>query len=253
MQDIKIMTFNIRVSVDKGANDFDKRKVRIFELLENELPDVIGFQEVNDYMRKGLREGLSGYTLAGCGREKNYHGEGATVAFRTDKFEVIEVKNFWLSNTPAVAGSRYVADQSGCPRITTAVLLKPDDAEPFWFINTHLDHEGERARVLGSTQLMQFISECRYPVVMTGDFNALPDDMCIKQITSDKTLKLWDCTESIKGSFHAYRELSEEEMSKIDYIFTNIPDFGEPVLHDDVPVNGTFMSDHRPMSVVFRI
>ncbi len=251
MQDIKIMTFNIQVTFDKAK--FDKRKVRIFEFFEKELPDVVGMQEINDYMRNELRAGLAGYTFVGCGREKNYHGEGAIVAFRRDKFEVIEVKNFWLSNTPSVAGSRYVADQSNCPRITTAVLLKPEDAEPFWFINTHLDHEGEKARVLGSTQLMQFISECKYPAVMTGDFNATPDDMCIKQITADKNLKLFDCTESIKGSFHAYRDVSEEEMSKIDYIFTNIPDFDKPVLHDDVPVDGVFMSDHRPISVTVRM
>ena len=246
MTKLKITSFNIRVNVDKAPNDFDSRKLRIFEFINNEKPDIVGFQEATDYMRACLREGLGGYTVVGCGREKNYRGESAAIAFKTDKFEMIELRQFWLSFEPMRPGSRYEGHQSGCPRITTAVLLKHVDAEkPFWFINTHLDHEGSTGRFLGATQLLQFISELREPCIVTGDFNAEPEDKEMQLLFG----KLTDCTSNIKGSFHGYKELTEGEMSKIDYVLTNFDaKSDEGILHEDAPVNGTFMSDHRPVS-----
>ncbi len=252
MAKIKVTTFNIRVAVDCDGpkNLFSLRKSRIFKFIEEEKPDIIGFQEVSDSQRNSLREEMKGYTLVGCGREKNLHGESVTLAYRTDKFELIELKNFWLSMTPDKPGSRYMPDQSNCPRVTTAALLKYNEGgEPFWFINTHLDHEGETARIFASMQLMHFISECEYPVILTGDFNAYPEDKEIRMYSENPACALVDCTANIKGSFHAYRDISEEEMGKIDYIFTNIPGAeANGILHEDIPEDGTFMSDHRPLS-----
>ncbi len=244
---IKAMTFNIRVNVDKGANDFDLRRVRIAEFIKAEQPHIIGFQEATDYMRKCMAESLEGYTVLGCGREKNYRGESVAIAYRTDEFQVIEIKNFWLSNTPSVPGSRYGGDQSGCPRITTALKLKHNsDTEPFWFINTHLDHQGKQARVLGSTQLLQFAHSCGSRCIITGDFNAVPDDGCIKVIVDNG---FCDATANVLGSFHAFCDKTEEEMEKIDFIFTDMTPSKKAVLHEDKPREGTFMSDHRPISV----
>lgn len=255
MPKIKVTTFNIRVvaEVDKPANDFEKRKFRIFEFMKNEQPDIVGFQEVNDHMRDCLRENLEGYTIVGCGREKNYHGESASIAFKTDKFELLELKNFWLSPTPDVAGSRYETCQSNCPRITTAALLKTDGGEPFWFVNTHLDHVGSDARVFGALQVLHFINECKYPCILTGDMNAYPDSKEMQLLTNGAGC-LTDCTANVKGSFHAYKYLPEEEMQKIDYIFTNLTKDTElGILHEDKPVDGTFMSDHCPISAYLNV
>ena len=249
MTSIKVTTFNIRVNVDKGANDFEKRKFRIFDFVKKEQPDVIGFQEVSDRMRDCLREGLEGYTIVGCGREKNYHGESASIAYLTEKFELLELKNFWLSPTPNVAGSRY-ANQSNCPRVVTAALLKANgDSKPFWFVNTHLDHEGGEARLFGALQVLGFIASLEYPCVLTGDMNARPTDRAMTVLTEDDAIGLVDATANIKGSFHAYNDWTEEQMEKIDYIFTNLPtDPEKSVLHEDIPFDGTFMSDHRALS-----
>ena len=90
---LKIFTFNIRVCVDKGANDFDLRKHRIAELINSEKPDIVGFQEATDRMREELSSLLDGYYVVGCGREKNYCGESAAVAYRRDKFELLKLDN----------------------------------------------------------------------------------------------------------------------------------------------------------------
>ena len=162
---IKVITFNLRVAVKvDGVNYFDNRLPRIIEFLKAEQPDVVGFQEVNAHMKELLNQNIEDYVLVGCGREKDYNGESALIGYRKDKFELIKFENFWLSATPDVPGSRYGFDQSVCPRITSAALLKArSGGSPFWFVNTHLDHEGKMARLFGAMQLMQFMSSRESP------------------------------------------------------------------------------------------
>lgn len=244
---IKVMTFNLRVAVKgDGINYFDYRLPRIVEFLNTEKPDVVGFQEVNDHMKELLNEHLTDYVIVGCGREASYRGESACLAYKKDRFQLITLENFWLSATPTIPGSRYGLDQSSCPRITTAALLKLREASaPFWFVNTHLDHEGSTAKLLGSIQLMQFVSTKKEPCVITGDFNAGPDSRAIAVLTGNSKFPMVDCTANIGPTFHAY---SDKPYAKIDYIFTNMPcDINETVLYHDEPVEGVYLSDHSPV------
>ena len=250
---IKVISFNLRVAVkNDGVNYFDNRLPRIIEFLNAEKPDVVGFQEVNQHMKDLLNASLNDYVLVGSGREKDYSGESALIGYRKDKFELLGFENFWLSATPTVPGSRYGFDQSGCPRITSAALLKMRGAgAPFWFINTHLDHEGKIARLLGSIQMMQFVSAKREPCIITGDFNALPDSPEIKIMTETAAYPLTDATETIESTFHAY---SEKLLGKIDYIFTSLKcDTSESILYDDEPLEGVYLSDHRPVAAFVEI
>ena len=243
---MKIMSFNLRLDIEwDGINSFTNRFSRVIEVIKNEAPDVIGFQEVTDSMRSRLRNELDGYTTVGCGREKNYHGESMLIAYRTDLFELISCENVWLSATPKIPGSTYGGDQSQCPRMYTSVLLKHEKAEkPFRFINTHLDHVGEQARYLGSMQLVQAISGYDEKFVLTGDFNATPNSPEIKLITSALSARnVVDCTKDLGPTFHNFGRLSKEEMVKIDYIFTD-GKCKSAYEVKDTPVNGQYYSDH---------
>ena len=252
-QKIKVISFNLRVAVKvDGINYFDNRLPRIIEFLKAEKPDVIGFQEVNQHMKELLSEYIDDYVLIGSGREKDYSGESALIGYRKDKFDLLSFENFWLSATPAMPGTRYGFDQSGCPRITSAALLKMrGEGAPFWFVNTHLDHEGKTARLLGAIQMMQFVSTKREPCIITGDFNADPDSPEIKIMVETAAYPLTDATENITGTFHAY---SQKLHCKIDYIFTSLKcDPTESVLYDDEPVDGVYLSDHRPVAAFVEI
>ena len=242
---LKIMTFNTRVDVDKGAIDFELRKYRISELIATEKPALIGFQEVSDRVKSEFLDILDGYYIVGCGRKKDYSGESAAVAYRKDMFELLSLENFWLSSTPNIPGSRYGGDQSTCPRITTALLLVEKHSEnPFLFINTHLDHIGSMARLSGSIQLMQYIASHKEPCILTGDFNAGPNSKEIRILLDNEHLGLVDCTANIKGTFHDYGKITDN-MAKIDYIFTNFScDIEKTYVCTDEAPNGTYYSDH---------
>ncbi|PWM65613.1 MAG: hypothetical protein DBX61_09450 [Clostridiales bacterium] len=246
---VKVMTFNIRYdTLDDGINCFEGRKKLIKEFFAQNKPDVIGFQEVLPHVKQWLQQQLSDYVVLGTGRNADYTGEGVTIAYRKDRFDLAGFEQFWLSNTPNVPGSRFPLDQSPCPRITSAAtLVCKTDGKTFAFINTHLDHYGEFAKVCGATVLMNRIASLRkHGFVLTGDFNAFPGDNAIRQIKSVRGVH--DLTAAIKEStFHGYGTV--KKICKIDYIFSDRPAVKDTlVLHKDSS-NGIFLSDHYPVSV----
>ncbi|MBO5041632.1 MAG: endonuclease/exonuclease/phosphatase family protein [Clostridia bacterium] len=246
MSFLKFMSFNLRVdNTGDGINSFTNRFDRVVEVLHREAPVVVGFQEVTDGMRARLRDHLPGYTVQGCGREKNYHGESMLIAYRTDEVELLSLDNLWLSPTPRVAGSSFGGDQSGCPRMLTTALLKHNAWNtPFRFVNTHLDHVGKTARYLGAMQLVQLISTYPEKFVLTGDFNATPDTPEIGLVTSALQGRgAVDCTAELGGTFHGFGRVPEDRREKIDYIFTDGVCQNAYVV-PDTPVEGQYYSDH---------
>ena len=260
MAKLKVMTFNIRnESLEDGINHLDNRKGKILEVIANEAPDLVGFQEARDGSRAWLRDSLTDYTVVGCGRYANYRGESAPLAFRKDKFEMVGMETFWLSSTPSIPASIYAgSDQSNCPRIVTAVILKPIESESLLlFINTHADHQGSMARTLASAQLLEYMSNKGLPCVLTGDFNATPETTEMKMLTASDKFPLVDATSKIAGTFHGFGKLLEDEhyleafrgvAPKIDYVFTNLPtDVDESYAVEDKHEDGIYISDHQPV------
>lgn len=243
---MKVMTFNLRYDNEyDGINAFSKRINRVVDTIRKENADIIGFQEVTDSMRRTLRAYLTEYTVIGSGRNNDYTGEAMLIAFKTELFELISLDSVWLSETPSVPGSMYKLDHSHCPRMYTSAFLKPlDNSKPFRFINTHLDHTGELARVQEAEQLTRDISKYEDKFILTGDFNAEPHTKEIKMITEKlKDKGCIDCTLNVGKTFHEFGTREIERQLKIDYIFTN--GICKSVYRvEDIPINGQYYSDH---------
>ena len=254
---IKVMTFNIRYDTkDDGVNCFDGRKDMIKKFLDKEMPDIVGFQEVLPHVRQWLSKNLTEYVVLGMGRKEDYSDEGVSIAYRKDKFDLYKFDQFWLSETPDVPGSRFVLDQSQCPRITVlATLVCKEDSKVFTFANTHLDHVGKMARVCGASLLMtRLMNNNKYPFFLTGDFNDFPDSEAIQTILKVKGVK--ELTEDISAddvTFHNYGKITKSH--KIDYIFSNKEttlDKKSLKIHTD-NADGIWLSDHYPISVIAEI
>lgn len=243
---LKICTFNVRTECDKSPNSWLERKEYLIPYLKRELPDIIGFQEISNGWRKAIREELSDlYMIEGCGRDKNLDGEAMLVAYRKNLFEAISVRNFWLSLTPDVPGTKFGLDQGSCNRMVTVVKMKHNDSDTFFnFYNTHLDCDGAKARFLSSVLIIQDIQKQGDPFILTGDMNARPEDPEIR-ILSDFG-KSRDLTADLGGTFHSYGRL--EKPVKIDYIFSDLEsDTAKSYVGVEEPVNGTYISDHWPV------
>ncbi len=252
---IRVMSMNLccddAVNVER-LSAFPHRAQRVYAMIGEYRPELIGFQEATDRIRESLIETLTpmGYTIVGCGREKNYHGESTCLAYRRDLFEMIDAETCWLSHTPTVPGSTYGGDQSGCPRVYTAVtLMHRDMTEPFVFLNTHLDHVGQNARMLGAAQVMQVLANRGRRWILTGDMNATPETPEIRLFTEQTDgLPVRNATAGLGGTFHGYGKIPPEQMEQIDYVFTTFDaNLSDAFVVKDTPVNGVWLSDHCPV------
>nr|WP_317428259.1 hypothetical protein [uncultured Blautia sp.] len=140
---MKLVTFNIRCDYGQdGENCFQFRKSFIKQKILCEKPDVICFQEVLPHVAVWLKEELEDdYYVVGCGRSKELDNEQMSVAYRKEKWNLISMDTFWLSETPFVPGSRY-REQSECPRVCTEVVLEDlQEKKVFRLMNVHLDRK----------------------------------------------------------------------------------------------------------------
>lgn len=258
---IKVMTYNLPywsgMPEPKCFNSV--RREHIKEFLLREMPDIIGFQEMQDAAKTWLSDNMPDYVFLGMGREANYGGESVAIAYNKRKFDLYSFNQFWLSPTPDVPASCYKLDQSEFPRIAVvAKLVSKEDKKPFVFANTHLDHIGSIARVCGADLIMSKISAEKLPFILTGDFNEYPNGDAIKEMTA--TAGVYDLTAEIKEHTFRFPETpdiknaeGENVPLKIDYIFSsgNAVD-GTLTVHKDEK-DGVLLSDHYPVSVIAEI
>lgn len=243
---MKLATYNIRYDCGQdGINNFSCRKSFILETIAREKPDVIGFQEVLPHVALWLKENLKDYYVVGCPRETDLTGEQVCIAFRPDKFNLMKMDTFWLSPTPYVPGSRY-PEQSICPRTCTEVVLQElSGGKIFRMLNTHLDHEGSLARVLGAKQILEAMDNAQFfpdaPIVLVGDMNAEPDSPEMELIAS----RMENLTKGIGITYHGF---TGPNQCCIDYIFVSGAISGSDVRKWTDSRDGVFLSDHFPVS-----
>lgn len=174
---VRVMSFNIRYGTARdGDNAWDRRKAFLVETISTFGPDLLGTQETLADQRDYLAEKMTGYAVFAAGRDDGKDaGEMAAVFYRKDRFEKLDGGHFWLSEAPDRPGSK--GWDAALPRVATWVKLKDlsaPDGKPVLFLNAHLDHRGEKARVESARLMRRKVAElargCR--VVVTGDFNA---------------------------------------------------------------------------------
>ena len=245
-----IVTFNIRCDYNHdGINNFKFRKPLILDKINEEKPDIICFQEVLPHVATWLKENLLDYYVIGCGRDENLEDEQVSIAYKKLKFNLMGMEVFWLSETPKVPASRYI-NQSICPRVCTVALFQNlETKEIFRVYNTHLDHIGSEARLLGLSQILEQMeltnSFVQAPVILTGDFNAFPDSVEMESLK--KYPHLIDLTVKIAGTYHDYGKL--KELNKIDYIIVDDYFKCNSVTIWDTCKEGVYLSDHYPVCV----
>ena len=244
---IKACTFNIRMATERdGINEFKYRTGRILDVIVKEKPDIIGFQEVMESGRELFQKELTDYVVLGCGRYKNYDGEGVSLAFRKDRFMLLSYENFWLSDYPEESESFFSADQSINPREAQIAVLVTEKGEKILFANTHLDDLGKTARLLGADRLVSKIGTYGdLPTVVTGDMNAVYGDPEIDRFLKWKKGRLQDMTKDSGGTFHGYGKCTAPY--KIDYIFSTGTPTAPGYCAEDIPVEGVYISDHYPV------
>ena len=245
---LKVMSYNIRLgSANDGTNSWSLRYTATGDMLEDQAPDVFGVQEALDYQVRYINE-MCGYEYVGVGRE-NGKKEGEHMAIFWNKKSVSMLKwgTFWLSETPQKPSKGWDA---ACFRTATWALMKDKKTgNKFYFVNTHLDHEGKEAQKNGLKLIVDRIGEINpegYPMVLTGDFNMKPDDPNLAELDSkmQSTRKIAAVTDN-HDTYNGWGRGS----GIIDYIyvsgFSSCPEYQTVVKRYR---DRKFVSDHYPVS-----
>lgn len=224
---LTVMTFNIRYgTANDGDNHWLNRREQLFALLREQRADVVGLQEALHGQIEEILQAVPGYAYVGVGRSDGRQaGEYAAILYRRERFAVESSGTFWLSDTPAAAGSMSWGNR--IPRIATwAVLRDRATGHRFSVFNTHLDHESQPSRERGVALIVERIGELAndLPALVLGDFNVGEDNPAIdplRQAGFRDTYRVMDREGAGTGTFGAFR--GDSTGAKIDYVFARGP------------------------------
>jgi len=259
----RVMSYNVRNSnAQDGENAWPKRIDFFFDTIAAFGPDLIGFQEVLAVQHDELVKRLAGYAFSGVARDDGKRkGEWSMVAFRRDRFTLVQEGNFWLSEQPEVVGSK--SWDAALTRICSwARLRETATGREFVFANTHFDHKGviarqEASRVI-STRLPKIAAGV--PAILTGDLNINENNPAYTVLTRPAAAGAiaWiDAYRAVhpqrrpdEASFHGFK--GGTTGSRIDFVFHTSHFAATAAAIDRTAREGRFPSDHYPVTAVLK-
>jgi endonuclease/exonuclease/phosphatase family metal-dependent hydrolase len=213
---------------------------------------VFGVQEALENQLITITENIKEYKQVGVGRDNGKKkGEFMSIFWNTKTVSLVKWGTFWLSETPDKPSKGWDA---ACFRTATWALMKDKKTgKKFYYVNTHLDHEGAMAQKNGLKLIVDRIASINpegYPMVLTGDFNVRPDNPCLSDLDKimTSTRKIAKKTDN-KGTFNGWRK--DREGSVIDYIY--VSGFSEVPVYETITkefAGKPFISDHYPVMSV---
>ena len=252
---VKVISYNIRQSglaENDGPNAWDKRKDATLNMIEAEAPSLFGLQEALPDQLAYISAAFPQYDRIGVGRDDGKEeGECMAIYYCKEAFELIDGGTFWLSETP---GEVSMGWDAACHRTVTWVNLREAaSGKTFFYLNTHLDHQGEKAREESVKLLSRLVDELvpdGVPVALGGDLNSGIDSPIFDPFREINLLSARELAPktSNAGTFNAWG--SAPSGIVLDHIFirdakalefsTLNGDYGAPFISDHYPIELTF-------------
>ncbi|AZA61362.1 endonuclease/exonuclease/phosphatase family protein [Chryseobacterium indoltheticum] len=251
-QNLKVMSFNIRLNVDSDKeNSWTNRKQDVVDLLSYYHPDYFGVQEALPEQMKDIKNGLKNYDYVGVGRDDGKEkGEFSAIFYDTERLQVMKSGTFWLSETPEKPSRGWDADYN---RVCTYAVFKDKKSKKeFLAMNLHFDHIGNVARVKSADLILKKIKEINpknLPLTLSGDFNLTDDTEPIKIISQNLKDSFYNSEKKHygpKGTFTAFN-VTEVPQDRIDYIFVKGFKIKSNRHINDRRENLLYPSDHFPV------
>lgn len=248
-----VLTHNLRFGLaDDGPNSWQYRKRCFPSLLEKYHADFICFQEANDFQIDFLNNILKKYDFIGKRTPSPLFWQN-NVIFYQKTWTCIHYEHFFLSHTPKMP-SRF--RKSLWPRQCTIGMFKNDNRRLIC-VNTHFDFDVtvqiESAKLI-LKRLLQFSTNA--PVVLIGDFNAIPFSPCYDIFTGRRQKsKEKDCffknafKKPFPGTHHGFT--GDINRDHIDWILYcgGIAKKDCRVIQNTI--DGLYPSDHFPLYATF--
>ena len=132
---LRAMGFNIRFGDDANGHTVAERAPRVMNIIEEQDPDIIGFQEVTPIWIKPLRQLDEKYDHVIHFRDVEWQ-EGAPVFWKKDRFEYVSSEQFWFNDTP----DRPHIKGWGADHVRHCIRVTLKDKESGKIIHAHSCH-----------------------------------------------------------------------------------------------------------------
>ncbi len=249
---LKVASFNIRYdNPSDGENAWPNRKDLAAAFLRELDADSVGLQEAESHQLAFLVAASEHHASVGVGRDDGKEsGEFSAILYRKDRLRLEDAGTFWLSDTPEVPGSKSWGND--ITRICTwARFTDLRSGRRFYHYNTHFDHRSQPSRVQAAALVLERVAARAHPeepAVLTGDFNAAPDNPAIVALRGalTDTFRAAHPGAPEPGTFTGFS--AEAGANKIDYVFvTPGVETLAAAVHTDRPGDRA-LSDHYPVS-----
>lgn len=249
-EELRVTSANVRCisPTDLGKKSWFYRASLLLRVLDNEQPDVIGFQEVTRVHYAYLQKHLTGYDNVIAYRSSGLLSESCPIFYNTERFTLTDKGSFWLSETPERSSKSWGA---AFPRVCSYVILRETATDkPLVVFNTHLDHVSAEARIRGVGVVLDKLRQFGdLPCVLMGDLNAVEDSDTYRAATEIFDDAKYRTADPPTGpTFQKWGEAPDRE--NIDYFLiskTGISVQSYQIL--DTTFDGAYPSDHFPIAL----
>lgn len=221
-----VATFNIR-NANGGdsisGNGWGQRYPYIAQMVQFHGFEIFGTQEGKYHQLQDLKAAMPGYDYIGVGRDNGKQaGEFSAIFYKTDRFEVLEHGDFWLSPETDHPNKGWDA---ALPRICTWGKFKEKNSGfEFIYFNLHMDHIGVQARSESAKLILQKVKEqpSHIPVILSGDFNVDQTNESYALLNNSGVMRdayeMADLRYAPNGTFNGFHP-DRMTTSRIDHIF----------------------------------
>lgn len=212
---LKVMTFNIRATTteDDAHNNWGMRAGACRDMIIDQQPSLVGYQEVVAIQWKYLTGTLSDYGYVGV-TDKDIMD---SFMYRSDELELLSDGVFWLSDTPDISSMSW----DGYVRyVHWAVMKVKSSGQEFFYMNTHLGltTASRRSAMTLIQKRIMTLNTNNLPVVLMADFNTQAADNVFEGIREKMsvTREVAPITDDVK-TYNAWG--NEAKAYQCDHIF----------------------------------
>ena len=201
---LRVLTFNIyHGATMKGDFDLDL----IAGIIKNFNPDIVALQEVDFKTNRSKKYDIALELAIRTGLTPTF---GSSMAFDGGDYG-----NAILTRRSIISSQKVTlpVTKGNEPRSALTVTTTIASGDTILFISTHLSHEDEQSRIEQVKRINELIKQSRYPAIVAGDLNAMPESESIQLMERV-------CSPSYKRSDPAPTYSSSKPQKKIDYVMS---------------------------------
>lgn len=230
---LKVLCYNLRFGELASLEE-------LAEFIKSVDPDIVALQEVDvrTYRERAPKQNGKDFITELGFRTGMLSAFGKTIPYM-DGYYGVGI----LSKYPLASVERVHLPKTEHGKEQRALLIADveyRDGAYITLVSTHLDYTNTQERQVQVKALNEALMKRPYPVLVAGDFNAVPDS---EEILNG--MKHWKDLSGIEPTIPA-----ENPKRKIDYIF------GYPAENWELVRDSTYqiqLSDHLPISAIVRI